>query len=203
MSRARRRRFRASTTLFAQGDESRHVLVVTSGRCKVVWCSDDGQEALLGVRGPGDILGDMSALDGQPRSASVVALEPVEAAVLTTGEFESFLLDHPRVAIRLLRQIVGRLREADRSRAEFGTGDTNSRLSSLLVDLSERFGVSRPDGVHIDVALSQEDLGNSIGASRRAVANALQELRRQGVVETGRRSIVVTDIERLRRSADR
>ena len=92
------------------------------------------------MRGPGALLGELSAVDGGPRSATVTALEPVTALVVPIAEFEAYLQAHGRVACLLMRQVIGRLRDADRKRIEFGAYDTIGRVAARLVELAERFG---------------------------------------------------------------
>jgi CRP/FNR family transcriptional regulator, cyclic AMP receptor protein len=114
------KQFPDGTTIFREGDRSDHVLIVTSGRVKIATLRRGGAEVLLAERGPGDILGELSALDGRPRSADAVALEDVSALSLTTEEFNEYLHEHPGAAVRLLEMLTARLRHADTKTIEFG-----------------------------------------------------------------------------------
>src|SRR5439155_20462513 len=105
------------------------------------------------------------------------------------------LQDHPRAALELVRMLVGRLRESDRRRVEFGAYDITRRLAALLVDLAMEAEAHGTDPV---VRLSQHEIAGLIGASRESVARALVSLRARGLVETGRRTITVVDLEGLR-----
>lgn len=196
-----RRRFRRGSFLFTEGETSDHVLVVLGGRVKVSSFTLDGREVVLAVRGSGELLGDMSALDGGARSASVAALEDVDALVVPADRFELFLEDHPRVAVHLLRTLSRRLRDADRKRIEFGAFDTTARVAQRLVELVDRFGEPTADGVRITLSLSQEELAGWTGSSREAVSKALRAFRTRGWIQTSRRKIVVVDPEALRRRA--
>src|SRR6266516_1694740 len=163
------RRFRKGQALFHQGGTSDRVVVLLSGRVKVSTVTADGKEVVLAFRGPGDLLGELSAIDGDARSATVGALEPVEAAVVPASEFRAFLAVHPRVAILLLEMLARRLRDADRKRVEFGAHDTLGRVAARLVELAERYGEPATDGVRITLPLSQEELAGWTGSSREAV----------------------------------
>lgn len=196
-----RRRWPAGATLFSEGDRSTTVVLVISGRAKVFSLTAQGGEVLLAIRGPGALLGEMSALDGAPRSASVSALEPLEAYVVTVAAFLDFLGTHPDAAVRIVRMIVSRLRDADRKRVEFGAYDTLGRVALRLAELAERFGDSQADAVRITLPLTQDELAAFTGSSRESVTKALGTLRRQGVIETSRRSVSVIDLERLRARA--
>jgi CRP-like cAMP-binding protein len=200
--RGRRRRWPAGSSLFLEGDRSGTVVFVLSGRVKVFSLTEHGEEILLAVRGRGALLGEVSAVDGGPRSASVAALEPIEALVLTADAFVEFLRGHADAATVLLQLVVARLRDADRKRVEFAAYDIASRVARRLVELAERFGEPDGHGVRITVALSQDELAGWVGASREAVAKALRVLRERGLISTGRRTMTVLDLPGLRRRAN-
>lgn len=197
----RRRRFPRGSTLFNEGEHSDRILVLLSGRVKVSYFTEDGREVVLAVRSPGDLLGELSALDGEARSATATAIEPVEALLVPIGQFRSFVLAHPGVAFVLLEMLSRRLRDADRKRIEFGTYDTVGRVARRLVELAEDFGEPEGRGVRVALPLSQDELAGWVGASRKAVGNALSWLRRAGLVETRRRAITILDLSGLRKRA--
>jgi len=199
--RARRRRWPRGAILIHEGERSDWVLVLLAGRAKVSSFSRDGSEVVLAVRGPGALVGDMAAIDPRPRSATISALEPLEALVIPPEEFRSFLQSNGRVAFLLLRMLTRRLRDADRKRIEFGTYDTTGRVAQRLVELAARFGERDDSGVRITLPLSQEELAGWTGASREAVSKALRVLRDRGCITTGRRAITVVDLDALRRRA--
>jgi CRP/FNR family cyclic AMP-dependent transcriptional regulator len=196
--RASRRRHTRGAVLFHEHDESDRIVVVLSGRVKVSTVTDDGREVVLAFRGPGDLVGELSSIDRRPRSATVSAVEPVEALTLAASEFRAFLHAHPRVALLLLEMLTRRLRDADRKRVEFAAHDTVGRVSARLVELAEAHGRPAGEGVEITLPLSQEELAGWTGASREAVGKALQLMRGLGWVATQRRRITVLDLEALR-----
>jgi len=198
VSRGARRQFRRGGYLLTEGEISDHVAVVLSGRAKVSSVTHDGREVVLAVRGPGDLVGELSALDGGVRSASVSALEPVEALIIPSDRFESFLEGHPRLAILLLQTTIRRLRDADRKRIEFGAYDTPGRVARRIIELADRYGEKDERGVKISLSLTQDELAGWTGASREAVSKALRHFRDRGWIETGRRSIVVLNVDALR-----
>lgn len=195
----RRRRFRAGTTLFLEGDSSDHVVVLLNGRVKISYVTQNGSEILLAVREDGDLLGELSVIDGRARSASAQTLEPSEGLVVGAEAFRAFLVSHPSAAVGLLEMVVMRLRDSDRKRIEFGAFDTVGRVAGRLVEMCERFGEPDARGVSVSLSLTQEDLAAWVGASRKAVTVALADLRARGLIETGRKKVVVRDLEALRR----
>lgn len=194
----RRRRWQRGTTLFNEGDTSDWVVALRAGRVKVSFFTDQGTEVVLAIRGPGALLGELSAIDSKPRSATVSALEPVEATVVAVAEFTSFLQQHPGAALSLLHLLTDRLRDADRKRIEFGSSDTLGRVAQRLVELAERFGDASREVVRITLPLSQQELAGWTGSSREAVAKALRVLRDRGWIDTQRRQITVRDLDALR-----
>jgi CRP-like cAMP-binding protein len=160
--------------------------------------ASNGREIVLSVRGPGDVIGELSALDGAPRSATALALGEVEATAASGSTLLSALRDHDS-AMELLRVVAARLREADRKRLEFATLDTLGRVAWRLQELGERFGRETADGIEVELPLSQEQLASWCGASREATVKALTALRALGCIATARRSVLIRDLEALRR----
>lgn len=195
----RPRRWERGTTVMSEGDTSDWVLVLTEGRVKVSSHTSSGTEVVLAVRGPGALLGEMSAIDGSPRSATVTALEPIAGMVIR--DFPTFLQEHGRIAVLLMQLVTGRLRDADRKRIEYGAFDTTGRVATRLIELAERYGEKTSSGVRVALPLSQDELAGWTGASREAVSKALRTLRDRGLIETGRRRVVIHDLEGLRKRA--
>lgn len=199
--RGRHRKMARGSTLFAQGERTGAVAILVDGRLKIARVTDDGTEALLAVRGPGDLVGELAALDGRPRSASVTALEPASLLVVEAGVFRSWLRAYPDVALRLLAVLAGRLRDADIVRAEFPATDVTARLARRLLQLAAQYGEPDGDTVRIDLPVTQDDLAGWVGASREAVAKGMRRLRDAGAVTTARRQVAVRDVAALRRLA--
>jgi CRP/FNR family cyclic AMP-dependent transcriptional regulator len=197
----RRRRFDAGSALFVEGDVGTKVVVIHSGHVKVTSTSEAGHTIVLAVRGPGDILGDLSAIDGEARSASGFAIDDVEAQIMSAESFRELLDSTPGVALVLLRVIVSRIRDSDRLRLDFGARDTAGRVALRLVELAETLGEPCDGGIRITVPLTQEDLAGWVAASREAVARALASLRRRDLIRTARREITILDLDRLRDAA--
>jgi CRP/FNR family transcriptional regulator, cyclic AMP receptor protein len=193
-----RRRHQRGTTLFHEREASDRVVIVLAGRVKVSTSTEDGKEVVLAFRGPGDLLGELSAIDGEPRSATVSALEATEILAVPASVFRAFLQAHPRVALLLLQMLARRLRDADRKRVEFAAHDTVGRVAGRLVELAEEHGREVPGGVEITLPLSQDELAGWTGASREAVGKALHVMRSLHWVQTARRRITILDLEALR-----
>jgi CRP/FNR family transcriptional regulator, cyclic AMP receptor protein len=197
-----RRTYGAHVTLVHQDDEAGPVVVLLDGRAKIA-VNEGGREAIFGVAGPGELIGELAAIEGSPRSTTVTTLESVDALVIPRSDFLGVLNRRPRIAPAILRVVARRLRYADAQRAQFATLDVAGRLAQRLLELSERFGNEQEHGIEIRLPFSQEELASWVGASREAVSKAFQLLRTLGIVETGRRRVTVLDLEALRRQAHR
>ncbi|MGN9843856.1 Crp/Fnr family transcriptional regulator [Nonomuraea sp. H19] len=193
------RRWERGTTVINEGDTSDWVLVLLDGRVKVSSHTSGGTEVVLAIRGPGGLLGELTAIDGSPRSATVTALEPITGIVVR--DFPSFLESHGRIAVLLMQLISGKLRDADRKRIEYGAYDTTGRVATRLLELADRYGEQTNSGLRVALPLSQDELAGWTGASREAVSKALRTLRDRGLIETGRRRVTIHDLEGLRKRA--
>ncbi|KUL54479.1 MULTISPECIES: Crp/Fnr family transcriptional regulator [unclassified Streptomyces] len=187
--------------LLHQHEPSAHVLFIVQGWTKVTASAANGYEALLALRGPGDIIGESAALTGRPRSATVTALEPVRAVAVELKDFTALLSRSPAISFALLGLTADRTRAADRRRLEFASMSVKERFAVLLLDLARTHGRRIDKGIELAVPLSKQELAGSVGASREMVQRLLRELRSRGAVVTGRRALVITRPEILRRIA--
>jgi CRP/FNR family transcriptional regulator, cyclic AMP receptor protein len=194
----RRQKYEASTRLMQEGDPGDAVALLIAGRVKISTSTREGHERVLDFRGAGELLGELSVLDGGPRLSSVTAIEPVETLLLPASEFRRLLQSRPAVSEALLRTLTSRFRDADLKRVEFGASDTVGRVAARLVELAERFGEPAEGGVAIGLPITQEELAGWTGASRAGVASALRTLRDLGWIDTGRRKLTVRDMKALK-----
>jgi CRP/FNR family cyclic AMP-dependent transcriptional regulator len=191
------RRYGAGQHLFREGDPPSTVAIILDGTVKITASGDGDTEAVLAIRGPGSLIGELAAIDRTARSATVTAVSTVRALLVPCPAFEDFLAQTPLVALALLRLVVARIREGDRMRVELGTLEVNNRLARRLLDLARDHGEDVDGRIEIRLTVTQDDLAGMVGASRQSVARALRELRESGILETGRRSLVITDPKAL------
>jgi len=180
----------------AAGDD---VIVVLEGRVKLVAYGADQREVVLGMRGPGELIGEMAALGGQRRTATAIAVDDVDVGSLHAHELRAFLADHPDVALVVIRMLVRRLTEADRDRIDLATQDSVGRVAKRLLELAAGHGSAVEQGTRIELSLTQDELASWTGATRETVSRALRLMRRLGWIATNHRSITVVDTEALRK----
>jgi CRP-like cAMP-binding protein len=194
----RRKSYPRGERLMHEGEPGARVMILLEGRVKMSSVTDHGQELVLNFCGPGDVLGELSFIDHQPRSSSVTAVEPVEVVVMEGDRFRGFIESSPGAAMTLIDAIAKRFREADLQRLQFGASDATGRIAARLVELAERHGEPAGEGIAITLPITQEELGAWAASSRAGVAQALKTLRELGWIETDRKRITVLDIEQLR-----
>jgi CRP/FNR family cyclic AMP-dependent transcriptional regulator len=198
------RHYRKGSALLREGERSDHVVLVVRGHVKVVRAASDGREIVLGRRGPGDLVGELAAIDERPerRSASIVAVEDAVVVLIPADRFLEFLSTHARAAAALLKAVVGRLRDSSDRQVELGAYDVRRRVVHLLLATAEAGGRPSPDGIVIDLGLTQQELASTLGCSRESIARALNHFRNAGLLTTSRRRITLVDLEGLRTLAD-
>lgn len=195
-------RYEPGAVLFREGSASTTVVLIRHGRTKITCLTEDGRETLLAILGPGDVLGELGALDGSPRSATVTTIDEVEALVVPAAAFRGLVERDGKVGLTVLEVVNGRLREADRKRVEFGALAAPTRLALRLLELADRYGETDGDGHRIALPLTQEELAGLVGSSRESVTKALRRFRDEGWIETGRRRVTILDGPALRRFAE-
>ena len=181
-------RFARGEPVMSQGSRGGEVLMLLSGRVKITYEASDGSQALLAIRGGGDLLGEFSSDDASPRSATVWAMESCTCRRFARSRFVD-LTDDPRLRSRLDRYRNAKLRESADFTWRIANLRPEARIASLLLTVMAAAGPGR----HISdvVPMSQEELARCFGLARRTVSKILGDWRQRGVVETGRSRIQV------------
>ncbi|MEV0244052.1 Crp/Fnr family transcriptional regulator [Streptomyces sp. NPDC050674] len=200
------RTFRADEHLLREQDDSSHVLVLLAGWAVVSTATDRSSARLiLALRRRGELVGEMAALGGIPRSASVTALGPVRTLVVPGARFRAFAGRDPEVSALLMAQLVSRLRTSDEERRTLASLTVIQRVAGRLLELGElqraasgQAGMRDADEFPVLAQFAQHDLADAVGATREAVAKSLRLLRAAGVVRTRPRRVELIDHDALR-----
>ena len=179
------------TPLLREGDSPGSAWVLEAGRAKIVAVAPGGHKTILGIRRPGDLIGELSAIDGQSRAATATAIDGITALRIPRGAFTEFLRTNSAICHAVLTVVAFRLRAASRFRAEFTSTTVAERLIRQLAQLADQYGQERANGIAITLPFSQEELASTIAASREAVVRALKPLRDARIVDTTRQQIVI------------
>lgn len=198
------RRLGEGEILFRKGDPGRQLYGVLEGRLKIYSSGADGREVVFGLSDPGDVTGEIALLDSEPRSATVVALEPTELLMLDRRDFLPFLQRHPSVAIRLAEILAERLRRLSELAEDSVLLALRARLAKKLVALARSYGRETGEGTRIELKLSQQALGDMVGTSRESINKQLRAWTQQGLVKSQRGFITLcspSELESLARFA--
>ena len=184
--------------LFQKGDPGEGMMAVISGRVKIRCYSVDGKELVLNVIKPGELFGEIALLDAKPRTADAVTMESCELLVLERRDFLPFLANHPQACLHLLSVLCDRMRQTSQQLEDALFLDLAPRLARCLARLAERFGKPVPDGIRIDVRLSQQELAAFVGMTRESVNKQLAAWRRDGLVGFSAGTVTIHDLAALR-----
>jgi CRP/FNR family cyclic AMP-dependent transcriptional regulator len=169
------RSYPAQTIIISEGDRADSLFIIVSGRVKVYSTNEDGKEVVFDTHGPGEYVGEMS-LDGGPRSASVMTLEPTTCSFVTGENLREFVAAHPEFAQHLIYKLIDRARTATDTVKRLALLDVYGRVTLLLMEEAvERDGERR-----VSLQLTQSEIANRVGASREMVNKILNELKRGG-----------------------
>nr|MDT0663209.1 Crp/Fnr family transcriptional regulator [Micromonospora sp. DSM 115978] len=196
-----RRRVPAGEILIHEGMPGGHLVLIRQGLTKVTARMPDGRTALLAIRVGGDLIGEMSALNRAPRSATVTTCRAADIRKIQPDDFTRFLKEFPDAALEIIAMLADRLRWSNNRRIDFTSYSVGVRIARVIADLARTHGRRTRDGLVIDVHLTQPDLATICGAAETTTQKALRDLRTDGLVDTDYRRITVRDLDRLRRVA--
>jgi CRP/FNR family transcriptional regulator, cyclic AMP receptor protein len=187
--------------LFAEGDTGDKLYIILSGKIKLTKAAPDGRENLLSVHGPGEMFGELSLFDPIPRTSSATAVTNADLAGLGHVDLRSWLSTRPEMAMHLLQALAQRLRRINEVKADLVFTDVPGRVAKALLDLAERFGTPGMLGIQVSHDLTQEELAQLVGASRETVNKALADFAARGWIQLAAKSVLITDLDRLRKRA--
>jgi CRP/FNR family cyclic AMP-dependent transcriptional regulator len=200
---AQRKRFEARDIVVQQGDPGGELFVIVVGHLKVVSAGADGRDIALSIMGPGEVFGEVSLLDGEPRSATAAALDACELIAIRREPFMHFLESSPKTAIELLRVLTFRLRRLTERSDDVAFLRVGGRLAKRICDMVEKYGKKQPDGsVRLPFKLSQQEIGELVSATRESANKQIKAWEQDGLLSQQNGHLIVNDIARLREQAD-
>ncbi|NIM51606.1 MAG: cyclic nucleotide-binding domain-containing protein [Gemmatimonadales bacterium] len=185
---AQLRSFPRDSIIALQSDPGNALYVIVSGQVKLVLTAEDGREVILSTRSEGDFFGEMSLIDNQPLSATVIAMEDAQLLVLRREDFYRCLEDFPQVTFGLLRALCKRLRKADDKIGSLALLEVPGRVAHLLLELADE-----SDGVHVTQQVTHHFIAQMIGSSRETVSRAMRDLTAQGLIEVSRKTLAIAN----------
>ncbi|SUZ70106.1 uncharacterized protein METZ01_LOCUS22960 [marine metagenome] len=185
------RKFTKNQMILLEDDLGQTFFVIATGSVKITRLSDDGREVILAMLGEADFFGEMSLLDGDGRSANVVALEASEVLTLARNEFLDILEQYPKISISLLEELTNRLRKSDQQIESLSLSDVEQRIGITLIRLAEELGTIKQGSVKIKNLPFQQDIANMAGTSRETVSRTFKLLEEKGLLSRQGRQLVI------------
>ncbi len=172
-------------------EEGDTLFILKKGQVKVSIVSEEGREVILSLLGPGSVFGELSLLDGKPRSANVVATEDTDLLMLRRSDFIQLIYKTPQIATALLAELATRLRKTDRQIEGLALLDVTSRISETLLQLATEQGTETADGVVIESRPTHQELANMSGTTRETASRVIKRLAGQGYINCSGRRITI------------
>jgi CRP/FNR family cyclic AMP-dependent transcriptional regulator len=192
-------RYKRDETIFHQGDPGSVLYIIRAGQVKIYNTSLDGEDVILNVLTDGDFFGELSLLDGQPRSANATAMDATQVLVLHQHDFLGVLHGDLEMCSKIMATLSQRLRRLSFVVEDGATLSLAARIAKRLLELGDKRGVETDEGLEIDLRLTQQDLANLVGASREAVNRQLGLLQDNDTIRIDGQRIIIARPEELRK----
>jgi CRP/FNR family cyclic AMP-dependent transcriptional regulator len=194
------RSFEAGQVVFREGDDSDTCYVLSSGHARALRSHSDGRSITLATFGPGDIFGELAMFDDEKRSATVEAVDEVEAIAILAADMRRLLREHPDISVKLVTAIARRLRAANERLARQSFQTVQSRVAQVVSALVvQAHDEGAKDGGDVLLTITQAEVAQLAGSSRESASRFLAVLERAGIITQGRGKITVHDSEALGR----
>jgi len=194
---SRVKKLRAREELFHKGDPGSQVYLISKGRLKVITTSAEGDDVVFSIMAPGEVFGELALLSSGRRTATVTAIEASELIVLDRREFLPFLRAHPEAAIRLLEVLAYRCLRISELLEDTTFLNLPARLAKKLVSLSRVHGLQTPEGIRIDLKLSQAEIGDLVATTRESVNKQMKTWSEEGLVSMKRGIVTIHRVDDL------
>lgn len=195
------RNFGKDGVIILAEEEGDTLFSIKEGQVKVSIVSEEGREVILSLLGAGTVFGELSLLDGKPRSANVVATEETSLVMLRRSDFVQLIYKTPQIATALLAELATRLRKTDRQIEGLALLDVTSRISETLLQLATDQGKETGDGITIESRPTHQELANMSGTTRETVSRVLKRLEKQGYINCVGRKITILREDNWTRSS--
>ena len=193
-----KRSFAAGQILFLRGEPGDGVLAIISGRVRVFVEGNNGGDVVVGTRASGDVLGEMSLLDGMPRSASARAIDDVTALFVSKERWDAWLDDHPGAARAMLEMLAGRVREATDQVAGMALLSVEARVARHLWHLFSEASRDESPAEGVTLRMNQTEMAATIGVTRESVNKHLARMKQAGVIDVAAGRVTLVQVDELR-----
>jgi len=192
------RSYTKSNIILFEEDPGDSLFIIKEGKVKITRLSEEGKEVILSILGEGEFFGEMSLLDGESRSANVIALSDCEVFILKRDDFLEILKNTPQIAITLLEELAYRIRKSDEQIEYLSLADAENRVAMTILRIAEETGTFKMGQVTIEELPMQQDMANMSGTSRETISRMLSDFTDKGFIERKGKKLVLLDYEKFK-----
>ena len=192
------RSYKKSNIILFEEDPGDSLFIIKEGKVKITRLSEEGKEVILSILGEGEFFGEMSLLDGESRSANVIALSDCEVFVLKRDKFLNILKTTPQIAITLLEELAHRIRMSDQQIEYLSLADAENKVAMTILRIAEESGTFKMGQVSIEELPMQQDMANMSGTSRETISRMLSDFTEKGYIERKGKKLIILDYERFK-----
>jgi len=192
------RTYKKGNIILFEEDPGDSLFIINEGKVKITRLSEEGKEVILSILGEGEFFGEMSLLDGESRSANVIALSDSEVFILKRQNFLEIIHKNPQIAITLLEELARRIRKSDQQIEFLSLSDAENRVALTLLRLAEESGTFKMGQVTIDELPMQQDMANMSGTSRETISRMLSDFKDKEYIDRKGKKLIILDYEKFR-----
>ncbi|GIW22874.1 MAG: Crp/Fnr family transcriptional regulator [Candidatus Sericytochromatia bacterium] len=190
--------FEKGKIIFYEEDLGTSFYIIVSGQVKIVMVSNEGKEHILGLLKERDFFGEISLLDGEPRSATAIALEDTETITITRDDFTRLLRSNPDISLKIMFTLCKRLRKADKQVESLAFLSAQGRVARVILDLADERGEEKDNKIVIYHRMTRQELANIAGTSRETLTRVLMDFNDNKIINIGKNRIEILDKKRLK-----
>lgn len=198
---ARERRFDRNQVIFYEGDLGGSLYIIAKGTVKIVMMADDGREHILGLLHAGDFFGEISLIDGQPRSATAIAQDKVSIVMVSRDDFVRLLRENPEMSLKIMVTLCERLRKTDKHVESLAFLSAPGRVAQVLLNWCERHADGSSTDIVIPHKMTRQEFASIAGTSRETLTRVLMDLQDDGLIRLEKNEIHISDRHQLREKA--
>ena len=191
------RKYNKGDIIFHEGDAGEAFFFVKTGKVKIYKTSFDGRDITLNILGEGSIFAEVTLFNDMDYPATVEVLENSEIGVILNKDIENLILQNTELALQIIKILNKRLFRSQTAVKDMAFSDTYIRITKTLIDLCKRHGTTTENGIEIDASLTRQDIADMVGTSRETVSRLISTLKKQGLILTDSKKIIITDINKL------
>jgi CRP/FNR family transcriptional regulator len=196
------KQYKKGEYIFSIGEALDSIVIINEGSAKAFKYTAEGREQILYVFAEGDFFGEQHLLSNHTASFTVEALENVKTCTLTKAQFQQLLHSYPNIAIKIIEELGDRMMRLENAMQSMGVRSVDTRIATLLLDFSKKYGKQTSEGITIRLPLSREGIANYLGIARETVSRKLSQMENEHIIRSvSNKNLIVLDVDALEQAA--